>query len=49
MSAFRKAVRDYISLRRSLGYKMVDAASIRVARVTWSQWESISKRERSAQ
>ncbi len=29
--------------------KMVDAASIRVARVTWSQWESIAKRERSAQ
>lgn len=25
--------------------KMVDAASIRVAQVTWSQWESISKRE----
>jgi len=29
--------------------KMVDAASIRVARVTWSQWESIGKREKSAQ
>lgn len=25
--------------------KMVDAASIRVARVTWSQWESIGKKE----
>ena len=28
MSAFRKAVRDYINLRRSLGYKLVDAASL---------------------
>lgn len=28
MSAFRKAVRDYINLRRSLGYKLVDTASL---------------------
>ena len=28
MSGFRKAVRDYINLRRSLGYKMRDAASL---------------------
>lgn len=27
MSCFRKAVRDYVKLRRSLGYKMQDAAS----------------------
>ena len=28
MSVFRKAVRDYINLRRSSGYKMVDAAPL---------------------
>ena len=28
MSGFRKAARDYINLRRSLGYKMRDAASL---------------------
>jgi integrase len=28
MSVFRKAVRDYINLRRSLGYKLVDAAPL---------------------
>ncbi len=28
MKLFRKAVRDYINLRRSLGYKMVNAASL---------------------